>query len=391
MLSDCKFGSDKPDDSTLRLTLIYTPGAGGEQAKRYWDQPTQDIGHHEFVYGVASHAGDHRKERTDVQAFRLNQPLVAFNSPAHPGALGKTFSFLRVSNPSVRVLALKKAEQSDEVVVRLVELDGQAAPAVRLTFAAPVVAGRELDGREDPIGPARLNEGSLVADLGAFGVRSFAVKLARPETRLGQPRSKPVALPYDRAVASADGAKAGAGFDAAGRSLPAELLPARIPFAGIHFDLASAAGGKPNAVTARGQTIALPAGKFSRLHLLAAAADGDHKAQFRIGDRPVELTIQSWGGYVGQWHNRTWTPAKPIVLPPSESSTPRPAFEYTGLVPGFVKPAPVAWFASHRHDAAGANDTYAYAYLFAYAIDVPPDASSSPCRTTTGSASWPSR
>jgi alpha-mannosidase len=40
-----------------------------------------------------------------------------------------------------------------------------------------------------------------------------------------------------------------------------------------------------------------------------------------------------------------------------------------------VKPAPVAWFASHRHDANGANEPYAYAYLFAYAIDLPTGAS----------------
>ena len=45
--------------------------------------------------------------------------------------------------------------------------------------------------------------------------------------------------------------------------------------------------------------------------------------------------------------------------------------EFSGLTPGFIKRAPVAWFASHRHASDGSNDPYAYAYLFAYAIDVP--------------------
>jgi alpha-mannosidase len=36
----------------------------------------------------------------------------------------------------------------------------------------------------------------------------------------------------------------------------------------------------------------------------------------------------------------------------------------------------VAWFASHRHDATGANQPYAYSYLFAYALDVPEGATS---------------
>ena len=45
--------------------------------------------------------------------------------------------------------------------------------------------------------------------------------------------------------------------------------------------------------------------------------------------------------------------------------------EYTGLTPGFIKRAPVAWFASHRHTAEGANEPYASSYLYAYAIDIP--------------------
>ena len=42
-----------------------------------------------------------------------------------------------------------------------------------------------------------------------------------------------------------------------------------------------------------------------------------------------------------------------------------------GITPGFIKRAPIAWFASHRHTPAGTNEAYAYSYLFAYTIDVP--------------------
>ena len=58
ILTDCKNGSDKPNDHTIRLTLIRTPGTRGG----YPDQGTQDIGHHEFVYGIAGHAADWRAE-----------------------------------------------------------------------------------------------------------------------------------------------------------------------------------------------------------------------------------------------------------------------------------------------------------------------------------------
>ncbi|HEY0727923.1 MAG TPA: glycoside hydrolase family 38 C-terminal domain-containing protein, partial [Pyrinomonadaceae bacterium] len=142
ILSDCKYGSDKPDDNTLRLTLLRTPGIGPRAG--YADQATQDWGRHEFVYGLAAHGGDWRSAQTDWHAQRLNQPLIAFQSSKHAGKLGKRFSIMNLNTNRVRVLALKKAEESDEVIVRIVELDGRAAPDVRISFPAPVIAAREV-------------------------------------------------------------------------------------------------------------------------------------------------------------------------------------------------------------------------------------------------------
>src|SRR5580692_10517981 len=115
ILTDCKNGSDKPNDHTVRLTLIRTPGTHGG----YADQGTQDIGHHEFVYGIAGHAAGWRESQTDWQGQRLNDPLIGFQASKHAGALGKEFSLVKVSNPRIRVLALKKAEHGDEIIVRL--------------------------------------------------------------------------------------------------------------------------------------------------------------------------------------------------------------------------------------------------------------------------------
>ena len=44
---------------------------------------------------------------------------------------------------------------------------------------------------------------------------------------------------------------------------------------------------------------------------------------------------------------------------------------YTGLTPGYIKRAPVAWFASHRHADDGSNEAYSYSYLFVYDLDLP--------------------
>jgi alpha-mannosidase len=381
VLTDCKNGSDKLDDRTIRLTLVRTPGTRGG----YADQGTQDIGRHEIKFGLAGHAGDWRKDRTDWHGYRLNQPLIAFKSPSHPGTLTKSLSLLRLNNDRVRVLALKKAELSDEVIVRLVETDGVAADNVRLTFVSPVVAAREVNAQEQPVGPANITGGELITSFRAFQPRTFALKLAPTRIKTSAVQSQPVALDYDLSVAARIGRPADGSFDWApnnqnasqGKSLPAELLPREIWFGGIRFQLGAAT--KPNAVVSRGQTIALPEGRFNRVYLLAAAMGGDQKATFQVGQKQVELTIQEWTGYIGQWDNRIWKTTEEVirqsVAAAAAGAPPRirtnPYGEMTGLRPGYIKRADVAWFASQRRDAAGSPEAYQYSYLYAYPIDIP--------------------
>ena len=129
ILTDVKNASDKRDDHTIRLTLLRTPGFLPEETRRsHSDQLSQDWGHHEIQFGIAGHARDWRQAQTDWQAYRLSTPLVSFQTDSHPGVLGRTFSLVTVNNSRIRMLALKKAELSDEVIVRLVELDGRPAP-----------------------------------------------------------------------------------------------------------------------------------------------------------------------------------------------------------------------------------------------------------------------
>ena len=363
ILTDCKNGSDKPNDHTIRLTLIRTPGTRGG----YADQGTQDIGHHEFVYGIAGHPTDWRQAGTDWQAQRLNDPLVAFETSKHAGAMGREFSLLKVSNPRIRVLALKKAEEGDEIIVRMVELDGKPQPSVRLSFQTPITAAREVNGQEQGVGSATVDGGSLVASFSAYQPHTFAVRLAAPQVQVAAVRSAPVRLRYDLATASNDGTPSVAGFDGEGNALPAEMLPVQIRFNDVQFQLAHAKTGLPNAVVARGQAIDLPAGHYNRVYVLAASAQGDQEAAFEVSGRKIDLTIQNWGGFIGQWDARQW----------SSTDTSHDDYgEMTGIQPGYIKRASLAWYCSHHHNAAGKNIPYRYSYLFAYRIDLPEGANS---------------
>jgi alpha-mannosidase len=359
ILTDCKNGSDKPNDNTIRLTLIRTPGTAGG----YKDQGTQDIGRHQFVYGIAGHAAGWRDAQTDWQAQRLNDPLIAFQTSKHSGALGRTVSLVKVSNPRIRILAVKKAEQGDEIIVRLVELDGKPQPNVRVSFAAPITAAREVNGQEQPVGSATVTAGALVTSFSAYQPRTFAVRIAPATAAVVRVQSTPVALPYDLATASSDGAHSAGGFDGKGNALPAEMLPSQIAFNDVQFKLATIKTGTLNAVTAKGQTIDLPTGRYNRVYVLAASADGDQKATFEISGKKVELNIQDWGGFIGQWDDRQWS---------SKDTSHDDYGDMTGLKPAYIKRADLAWYCSHHHNAAAENVAYAYSYLFGYAIDLPP-------------------
>jgi alpha-mannosidase len=170
------------------------------------------------------------------------------------------------------------------------------------------------------------------------------------------------------------------------------MLPAGIDYGGMRFALPTAATGIMNAVVPAGQTVALPAGRFNRVYLLAASTDGDQRATFCVGTKSTELTIQDWGGFIGQWDTRLWKnephfnwdisahhavwPAKD--LDERELRRPSPSYpdDYVGLERGFIKPAGLAWYASHHHTAEGLNTPYQYSYLFAYALNVPAGANS---------------
>ena len=170
----------------------------------------------------------------------------------------------------------------------MVELDGKAAPDVRVSFAGPVVAAREVNGQEQPVGAAKIEGGALATSFTPYQLHTFALRLGASATKVNAIHSQPVALHYDLAVASNDDTKTeGGGFDGKGNAMPAEMLPEQIAYHDVQFKLAAAKTGVPNAVVAKGQTIELPAGPFNRVYILAASADGDQKAEFRVGDQAV--------------------------------------------------------------------------------------------------------
>jgi alpha-mannosidase len=362
VLEDCKFGSDKPDDATLRLTLLYSPGV----RKHYQDQHSQDWGRHRIVYALAGHRGDWRDGRSEWQGRRLNQPLRAFQTVRKAGGV-RELSFASVSSPQVDLRALKRAEDDGTVIVRLQELWGRPTGEVVVRVGEGIAAAREVDGQERPIGDAVVQGGRLVTSLPPYGPRSFALTLAPPRTVASPARQQTVTLSFDEDVASGDRARRDGRFDVEGRTLPAEQLPRRMTHGGIAFELGPTSDGATNALGCRGQRIPLPKDTPDSLYVLAAATD-DVAARFTLGKQSTELSVPSWTGFVGQWDDRIWDREFAEV----DYET---AGRVTGFRAGFIKTADVAWFATHRHHPERGNEAYRFSYLFALRLPVPAGAS----------------
>jgi alpha-mannosidase len=372
VINDCKFGSDKPSDDTLRLTLLYSPGVRAG----YQHQATQDWGHNQMLYALVGHAHDWRNG-TQWQSARINQPLVAFEAVKHAGPIGKSFSFVQVSNPNIAVMALKRAESSSSTIVRLNELSGSSADDVHVKFPAAVVSAVEVDGQERPIGSAKIVNGELVFSTTGYRPHSFAIKLATTKSPISAPKSRAIALPFNADGISSWAKKTDGDFDGTGKTIPGELLPKSIVSDGVNFEFGPTADGAKNVVIAQGQKLAIPAGKDRTLYLLASSVAGDRRATFLVGDKPATLNIQAWDGYIGQWDYRLW-----------EGQVPELTYDWHnplgGLVPGFIKRAPVAWYSDHRRLADGTNDIYAFAYAFRYGIRIPDNVDSVTLPTDSG-------
>jgi alpha-mannosidase len=393
VMSDSKYGWDKPADHVLRLTLLHTPKPGTWPRPFY--QASQDLGRHIFRYAIAGHKGDWRDGTVPARAGQLNQPLQAFASTSHPGGLGRSVSLLAVDDPKhqVAVRAIKKAEDSDEIVVRVQELHGKPAHA-SLTFAGPIAAAREINAAEEPVGAAAASGGGLDVTLARYQPRTFAVKLAPAPARTTPPASVSIPLPFNLDGFSISGDRMN-GFDGNGLTLAADLWPQTIDLDGVRFALGQTQPGAMNVVVPAGQILALPSTTDRRVFVLASAIGGDVPATFSFagtaGAPTGSQTIQvrEWQAPIGQWYSPLvdLRMLREPVIPAMTGQTWTEAAIRDGMVtrfdpatgavsgidqirPAFVKRDEIAWIGTHRNGPSG-KQIYIPSYVFLYRLDVP--------------------
>jgi alpha-mannosidase len=294
------------------------------------------------------HAGGLDKAATIEKAEMLNQRLKAFRTDKHKGTLGKEFSFVSSNNRNVIIKALKKAENSDEYVVRVYEMGGEKVQDAVLSFAGEIASACEADGTEKSIGSAEFSGNGLSVSIKPYSVKTFKVRLKSSGEDAYQLQYASLSLSYNYKCSSFNEFRGEADFES-GYSFAAELLPESLAVNGIPFQLGEKDAA--NGMTCNGDTIVLPEGKkYNKLYFLAAATDGDYAATFRCGGNKSEVIVPSYTGFVGQWG-------------------------HSGHTKGYLKDAEVAYVGTHRHSPT-ADEAYEFTYMFKFGVDIPAGAAS---------------
>lgn len=111
LLNDSKYGHDILEGD-MRITLIKSTCDPYEKADK-------EI--HYYTYSLYPHINTWKEAQTTKSAYNLNNPLIANVEEPHNGILEKSLSILEINVDNVMIEVIKKAEDTDHLIVRLYE------------------------------------------------------------------------------------------------------------------------------------------------------------------------------------------------------------------------------------------------------------------------------
>ncbi|MCM1115153.1 MAG: glycosyl hydrolase-related protein [Clostridium sp.] len=301
IFSDCKYGWDKPDDHTLRLSCIHTPAGAFTKDAR---QDLQDLGRNIFSFAIYSHENGFDNGTQKYSEIYANPICAVQTDDRNTRSLKDRESLVTISNEEVLVRAIKKAEDEsvDSIVIRVNEANGKSHKNVSLKYLFEIGAAYEVNGLEEEIKELKAHSHGIVFNIKPFEVKSFKLILKNPVVRI--PRERFIA---DKTENNAKGFSLpneemkhvilqGAGF-----SLPLEHIPEPYLFiGGIRYEIARGANQRYDVMVCRGQEV--PIGyKMTRLYFIAGSTLGKQAIKIQVGNKQVPLTIKPISEPISRW------------------------------------------------------------------------------------------
>ncbi len=180
VLNDSKYGC-KVKQGVIDLTLLRSvPYPGPKLVEDNQVQPGEAHHHytdqceHVFRYAFYPHSGDAVAGEVVRAAYEFNYPLRSIETTPQPGLRAASFSMLQIDSPDIIVEAVKKAEDSDAVIVRLYE---GSHSSVETTMHIGVQAAKveETNLMEESIHEVPLNNGSIQLSFQPFEIKTIKI------------------------------------------------------------------------------------------------------------------------------------------------------------------------------------------------------------------------
>ncbi len=258
VISECKYGWDKFDNSTLRLTLMHTPYKNYKVDSM---QSMMELGLNRYSYAIYSHKNTVAHD-TQTEARNFVMPMASFMVSKHEGAYTE-YSFGSLSGNAI-LRAMKKAENSDEIVVRIGESEKKSQKDVTFSLNCEILSAREIYASEEHISDVSLTDGKLVFDLKPYEIKSFAIKVKVADNKQNQ-----VSIPLQGNIDPFSiNAKPTGNLPVINKSIPKEIAPDVISSGGVDFPISD------KAMICGGQSLLLPT-DTKKVHLLVASLNGD--------------------------------------------------------------------------------------------------------------------
>lgn len=166
LLNDCKYGHDIKDGN-MRLTLL----------KSTCDpNPDADKEEHFFTYSIYTHTGTWKEAKTVNEAYELNTPLFTKITKANEGNLEGKLSLASVNKDNIMIEVIKKAEDSDDLIIRLYEFHNKKSN-VDLTFFRDIEKAVECNLLENDVQYVKINGNTINFMINPFEIKTFKVKL----------------------------------------------------------------------------------------------------------------------------------------------------------------------------------------------------------------------
>ena len=170
ILNDSKYGC-RVDHNVFRLSLLRST---------YDPDTLPEIGNHTMRWAVEPAGEDWSPADAARAGCEFNTPLNVVSAASHEGTLPVAGGLAEILTPNVLLSGMKKAEDSDALVVRLYDVSGKDTVAkLRLdpSLAAPGAQAVECDVLEAPLAEstAKMTDGTLSVRIRAFGTATVRI------------------------------------------------------------------------------------------------------------------------------------------------------------------------------------------------------------------------